>query len=272
MFKYPRTHHLVGSRLQDGDSAEGQVSVASLLKSGASLVWEEKVDGGNVGISFVDGRMMLQSRGHYLQGGARERQFDLFKQWAAVHEEMLYLVLGERYVMYGEWLYARHSVFYDALPHYFMEFDILDRERGAFLSTPARRGMLDGTGIVSVPVLDGGAVRRDADVRLLVRDSLFKTEGWRGALSAAAEAAGLDPAKVAGEGDTSRLAEGVYLKVERGDETVGRYKWIRRSFVQAILDDGVHWSQRPMVVNGLAPGVDLFAAPPTPSATPWGAR
>lgn len=48
-------------------------------------------------------------------------------------------MLGARYVMYGEWLYAKHTVYYDMLPHYFMEFDIYDKENGSFLGTAARR-------------------------------------------------------------------------------------------------------------------------------------
>src|SRR5205807_2014548 len=32
--------------------------------------------------------------------------------------------LTDRYILYGEWLYAKHTVFYTDLPHYFLEFDI----------------------------------------------------------------------------------------------------------------------------------------------------
>ena len=268
MIKYPRTAHLVGSRLQAGDGTAGQVSVKDLLSDGCTLVFEEKLDGANSGVSFEGGKLTLQSRGHFLQGGPRERQFDLLKQWAAVHEEEIHHRIEDRYVVFGEWMYARHSVFYDALPHLFMEFDVFDKKEGAFLSTPARKALLDGSPFVSVPVLDGSGVRRDADLPKLVRHSLYKTDGWRDALRKAAEDSGQDPDKVCGEGDKEDLAEGIYVKVEKGDRTVGRAKWIRRSFVQAILDDGVHWSARPTVTNRLAPGVDLFASPSAPAAAP----
>ena len=43
-------------------------------------------------------------------------------------------VLGDRYILYGEWLYAKHTVFYNSLPHYFLEYDLLDRFPGQFLS------------------------------------------------------------------------------------------------------------------------------------------
>ena len=45
--------------------------------------------------------------------------------------------------MFGEWMYAKHTVFYDALPHYFMEFDIYDREKKEFLDTKRRREMTE---------------------------------------------------------------------------------------------------------------------------------
>ncbi len=48
------------------------------------------------------------------------------KAWAGAAQRELREALGGRYVMYGEWLYAKHTVFYDALPHYFFEFDVLD--------------------------------------------------------------------------------------------------------------------------------------------------
>ena len=51
---------------------------------------EEKVDGANSAISFVNGELLLQSRGHYLTGGYRERHYNLFKQWAMIHKDELY--------------------------------------------------------------------------------------------------------------------------------------------------------------------------------------
>src|ERR1041384_5664859 len=106
--KYPRTPHLEGSRPQPGDEDLDVVPVDTL--SGKYVVIEEKLDGANVGLSVgPDGRLRLQSRGHFLTGGPRERQFDLLKTWAACHQDAIAAVLGERYVLYGEWLYARHT-------------------------------------------------------------------------------------------------------------------------------------------------------------------
>ena len=120
--KYPRTPHVEGSRLQKGDEDLSQIPFESIKNK--YLVIEEKVDGANTAISFNDKKeLLLQSRGHYLTGGYRERHYNFLKHWASIHQDKLYDVLGTRYIMYGEWLYAKHTVYYDALPHYFLEFD-----------------------------------------------------------------------------------------------------------------------------------------------------
>src|SRR5262249_40583125 len=107
LHKYPRTHHLEGSRLQPGDEDSRSIPFAAL--AGRPLVVEEKLDGANAGISFdAQGRLRLQSRGHFLAGGVREKHFDLFKRWAHAHADALRPVLGSRYILYGEWLYAKH--------------------------------------------------------------------------------------------------------------------------------------------------------------------
>lgn len=59
--------------------------------------------------------------------------------------------------------------------------------------------------------------------------------------------------------DRSDLAEGLYIKVEDGERTLARYKWVRADFVQAILDSAQHHAEQPFIPNGLTPGVDLYA-------------
>jgi hypothetical protein len=250
--KYPRTPHLQGSRLQPGDEDLAQIPFTEL--AGRHLVVEEKLDGANAAISFdADGEPLLQSRGHYLTGGPREQQFAQFKAWAAVVRRPLWQRLRDRYVLYGEWLYAKHTVFYDALPHYFCEFDILDRTDGTFLSTPARRELLAGVPVTSVPVLfEGTAPARLEQLTALVGPSTARTRHWRQSLAKAAREAGLDPERVAAETDASDHMEGLYLKIEEGGSTVGRLKWVRAGFLTAVLDSGSHWQSRPVLPNRLA--------------------
>ena len=257
MRKYPRTQHVEGSRLQPGDEDLAGARFGAL--SGRWLVVEEKVDGANAGISFDrQGKLRLQSRGHFLTGGPRERHFAPFKGWAARHQARLYAALGSRYIVYGEWLYAKHTVFYDALPHYFLEFDVLDTESGAFLGTPERRELLAGLPIGSVPVLHEGRVGSVDALRGMIGRSAFKSPTWRAVLASRCAEAGLAPGLVVGETDPSDLMEGLYIKVEEDGAVVARYKYVRADFLAAVLQSGSHWLERPIVPNGLREGVDLY--------------
>lgn len=257
ILKYPRTRHLEGSRLQTGDL--GDDKPISELR-GLNLVIEEKVDGANAGLSFAsDGTPRLQSRGHFLTGGYRERHFDLFKTWASVHAQAIFARLGTRYIIYGEWMYAKHTVFYDALPHYFLEFDVFDTEAVQFLSTAARRDLLEGLPIMPVPVLLEGQIASLADVESLVQRSFYKTPDWRDALAVAAKGSGSRADFVEKQTEDSDLAEGVYVKVEPDRKVEDRFKYVRSDFLQAIAAADGHWQDRPILPNGLAEGVDIFA-------------
>lgn len=229
ILKYPRTPHIAGSRIQPGDDDMKQVARGAL--AGVELVVEEKLDGSNCGISFDETRrLVLQSRGHVLTGGAREEQFDLLKRWAHHHSQSLREILGARYLMYGEWLFARHTIAYDQLPHYFLEFDIWDREAGEFLGTRRRRALLEGGPVVSVPVL-GATVGVD-ELESFVKMSTCASSEWM---------------------------EGLYLKREEDGRVVGRYKYVREGFLQAVADAGEHWMDRPIEPNRLREGAELFA-------------
>lgn len=251
MHKYPRTPHLEGSRLQPGDEDLEAVPFAAIR--GRPLVVEEKIDGANAAISFTeDGRLLLQSRGHYLTGGPRERQFAPLKQWAATHQAALRERLGSRYVLYGEWAYAKHTIYYDALPHHFLEFDALEVATGRFLDTPSRRALLEGLPVHPVPVLHEGPVRRLPDLTGLIGPALYKSPRWRERLREAAERHGLDADRVMRETDPLDDGEGLYIKVEEGGVVTARFKYVRASFLTAVLDSGSHWRDRPILPNRVA--------------------
>lgn len=257
IYKYPRTRHTEGSRLQVGDMADDK-PIKDL--KGQPLIVEEKLDGANSAVSFdADGGLLLQSRGHYLTGGGRERHFALLKTWAAAHAHVLHPVLGYRFVMYGEWMYAKHTVFYDRLPHYFMEFDVLDRDTGAFLSTAARKVLLTGLPVMPVPVVHQGEVTSVGHLNSMVSPSLYKSAGWRDALAVAAERSGSRPDMVDQQTEDSDLAEGLYLKQEDAGQVLDRFKFVRADFLQAIEAGDGHWHDRPILPNALADGVDIFA-------------
>lgn len=271
IIKYPRTPHLEGSKLQPGDSAHDQVSIAELrsLYPDANWVSEEKLDGANTGLFFGrDLDLCLQSRGHLLRGGAREGQFNLFKQWATHFAAELLERFEDRYRSYHEWTFARHTQFYDALPHYLHEFDIWDSQEQIWLSTPRRHALLEGLPMVSVPVVGTEWPKSRKELESWVRPSLYRTKDWRENLAIQAERAGVDPEMALLESGASRpdadLSEGIYVKIEDSDQVLARFKYVRPGFLQTILESGTHWNDRPIVQNRLREGVDLFPAPARP--------
>jgi hypothetical protein len=257
MQKYPRTPHIEGSRSQPGDEDLDNVPFSTIANE--YVIVEEKVDGANAAISFdSQGQLLLQSRGHYLTGGARELHFNLFKQWANCHAAALWDVLGDRYILYGEWLYAKHTVFYDRLPHYFLEYDLLDRSSGNFLSTVARRQLLQGLAVASVPILLEGKLTSHKQLISLLQQSHFISTAHLDRLRELCNEQGLNADLAIQQTDRSLLMEGLYIKVETADLTISRYKYVRADFLTTILQSETHWLNRPIIPNQLQVGVDLF--------------
>lgn len=256
--KYPRTPHIQGSRLQPGDEDLRQRPFSEI--AGRHVVLEEKIDGANCAISFTrDGELRLQSRGHFLTGGYRERHYDLLKQWAVVHQDAFHAVLGHRYIMYGEWMYAKHSIYYDCLPHYFMEFDVWDREAGKFLDTPSRHELLEPLLVCHVPVLASGVFRDMADILQYLGDSNYITDSHMVHLREEALKQGQDADRVCRETDASRTMEGIYIKVEENGEVVDRMKYVRASFLQTVEVSQQNWLDRPIIPNRITRSLaDLF--------------
>ncbi|MBY0459126.1 MAG: RNA ligase family protein [Gemmataceae bacterium] len=254
--KYPRTRHLVGSRFQPGDEDLDAVPMSEL--KGKHVVIEEKMDGANCGVSFGENlELLLQSRGHFLTGGPREKQFDLFKQWTGALADRLLDCLTDRHVMYGEWLYAKHTVYYDALPHYFMEFDILDTTTGEFLDTPRRAELLAALPVKPVKVLFAGEFPGEEELRALVGPSYFITEDAPSQFREDVARLGWDVERAVRQTDLSGSMEGLYLKVEEGGVVKERFKFVRAEFLQLVTADG-HWQDRPLIPNRLAAGAELF--------------
>jgi RNA ligase len=237
--KYPRTPHLFGSKGTDDDKQLGEAESLRFVAD-ASLVIEEKIDGTNVGLHFAaNGKMVLQCRGHLITEGMHP-QYDLFKQWAVVKRPALETRLEDRYILFGEWVYARHSVQYRRLPHYFFEFDIHDKQSGVFLDLTRRLELIEGTGIPTVPVLHQGALDREKLLALVGPsrfDSRFENPRTK---------------------RTDDLMEGLYLRTEANAIVTGRAKVVRPEFVEKVKQSA-HWQYQAMTPNQLEEGADLWS-------------
>jgi ATP-dependent RNA circularization protein (DNA/RNA ligase family) len=183
------------------------------------LVVEEKVDGANLGISFdSEGNIRGQNRGAYLHLPG-SGQWKKLGDWLAPRTDTLFEHLSGNFMLFGEWCYAQHSVFYDRLPDWFLAFDIYDRESRRFLSSARRDQLIEKMRISKVPSLARGQFSYPEIEQLLSQSKL-----------------------------TDQPAEGIYLRIDQGDWLEQRAKLVRPAFIQAVEQ---HWSRSAIKPNRL---------------------
>lgn len=184
-----------------------------------TLTIEEKVDGANLGISFdAEGNMRAQNRGAYLHLPG-SGQWKKLSEWLTLRTDALFEHLADQYILFGEWCYARHSIFYDRLPDWFLAFDIYDRKSRRFLSSARRDPLLEEMYISKVPILALGRFSYSEIEKLLSQSKL-----------------------------TDQPAEGIYLRIDHGDWLERRAKLVRPTFIQAVEQ---HWSRSAIKPNRL---------------------
>lgn len=221
LFKFPSTPHLItleGVEVRD-DKVLSESERTDFLKH--ELVIEEKVDGANLGISFdSEGSLFLQNRGSYihLPGVGQWKKLD---QWLNPKISAIFETIIDRYILFGEWCYAQHSVFYNRLPDWFLGFDLYDKQAKEFLSVRRRDGLFEQMGIHKVPQLSIGHYSFSKIQQLLAQSKI-----------------------------SDEPAEGLYLRIDQGDWLLQRAKLVRSSFIQSVDE---HWSRLAIKPNQLNP-------------------
>ena len=222
-FKFPSTPHLATMPGVDirGDKVLTESERDAFLTHEVTV--EEKVDGANLGLSFdANGNIRAQNRGAYLHLPG-SGQWKKLGEWLAIHTDTLFEHLSDRYILFGEWCYAQHSIFYDRLPDWFLAFDVYDREAGHFLTTARRDRLLGEIHISKVPDIARGRFTYSEIQKLLSQSKL-----------------------------TNQPAEGIYLRIDHGDWLKQRAKLVRPAFIQAVEQ---HWLRSAIRPNRLTHGV-----------------
>lgn len=220
--KFPRTPHifvLPGLNIRD-DKVLSESEANELLTS--TLVIEEKVDGANIGISIQHGQLKIQNRGSYIEPGFAD-QFNVLWDWAYNKLSLFEKHLQEKYILFGEWCYAKHSIKYSRLPDFFIGFDLFDKDANKFMSTRRRNEFFKQLKIHPVPEIARKKISKPALIQLV---SETKSKFYDGEI------------------------EGVYLRLESDQWLLQRAKLVRKEFVQEISK---HWRQGPMIVNEIDP-------------------
>jgi len=232
--KFPRTRHLVnlGAATRDDllvPDAERWLCPQA-IDANTQVVVEEKIDGANLGFSLgPDGSIRAQNRSHFVNSEYHEQFRKLGTFIETEGAEIRERALRDRHlVLYGEWVYAKHSVPYDRLPAYFVAFDLRCLLTNTFCSRAELERVLAGTNIALTPLLmrrAQGSAKVQRDVMPLVhRPSTFAE-------------------------DTP--SEGVYVRLERDGLTVDRAKIVRHDFI-AGGEDAARWNHSALQTNLVA--------------------
>eukprot|EP00286_Rhodomonas_abbreviata_P021541 CAMPEP_0181295212 /NCGR_PEP_ID=MMETSP1101-20121128/4022_1 /TAXON_ID=46948 /ORGANISM="Rhodomonas abbreviata, Strain Caron Lab Isolate" /LENGTH=926 /DNA_ID=CAMNT_0023399939 /DNA_START=126 /DNA_END=2906 /DNA_ORIENTATION=+ len=225
MFKFPRTHHIFdagGSGVTRDDLVMDVKDAKSYLQK--RIFVEEKIDGANLGIWLdTDYTIRCQNRSHIVTHESAT-QWKGLNTWMDEHAATLCQLLEPRkHILFGEWMYAKHSLVYDRLPAFFVAFDLYDVKRKKFYSRTRLYNLLADTDIHVVPLLHAGPVASLDEFRArLDTPSMFKTDG--------------------------SPVEGVYIREDdaAGEWLVRRCKLVRSDFVQGIKE---HWASMELVKN-----------------------
>lgn len=145
---YGSIPHLPGSRLGAGDHhcepGQARIACEKARDKHDIIIVQEKLDGSNVCVAKVEGRIIALTRAGYKALSSPHEQHHKFDKWVNKNygrfDELL--IEGER--ICGEWLLMAHGTRYE-LPHEpFVPFDIMaGKERMTYLSFEARIRRLD---------------------------------------------------------------------------------------------------------------------------------
>ena len=224
LLKFPRTPHL----LNLGATTKDDIVLEDFETLSGQLTIEEKIDGANMGFSLDwDGQLRCQNRSHWVSS-TDHAQFKPLGRWMQEHDEALRKILDrdpqypERYILYGEWMVATHSVHYTSLPDHFLAFDLYDRLEETYLSRRHLALALRGSGIHRVPLIaEMDKVTRKEVLAMIQQTSAF----------------------------TGNLVEGVYIRFENEERsaTVDRGKVVRGDFISG----NERWGKGPSTLNGV---------------------
>lgn len=231
MPKFPRTKHLPLNPNATSDDKIASEEECDILFKSDNVFYEDKLDGANTAIYFDSyGNPIIRNRNHILNKGYGKKetpaklQYRPIWNWAYEHLDnfkRLREKLDFEPAVYGEWLYARHTINYDLLPSYFIAFDIYDGKN--FLDSRTARQYLQNSGFDLPPLLREGKIKSFNELEALMeRKSSFSS---------------------------SDTIEGLYIKAFDGEKVTHRFKMVRQGFIQ-----GEHWNKSALNRNLLRKG------------------
>jgi len=225
--EFPRTRHLPFEPCASSDDRIATLEECeNIIHGGLNITIEEKIDGANLAITIIDGEPVIRNRNNILSknysSGKTPAKMQFSPVWTWFYNnkekfETLQRILGFQPCVYGEWLYARHTVVYDSLPSWFVAFDVYDYEKKNYISPKRYRPALIEAGFDIVPEMKWDKITEKTLKAMRDTNTEFSK---------------------------NERKEGIYIKACDGEFVVNRFKMVRPNFIQ-----GEHWNKKQLVKN-----------------------
>lgn len=153
--KYNRTYHFPFSQ---GALNDDKIATSIDGVVGVPIVITEKMDGSNTS---------LETEGCFARTHSGPPVHASFDGLKALHGSVKWKIpLGMQF--FGEWIFAKHSIEYSALPGYFLLFNVRDLTNNLWLSWEEVEMWAQEIGVPTVPVLFKGTVHSETELEKLV--------------------------------------------------------------------------------------------------------
>jgi hypothetical protein len=212
--EYPATRHLPWKPNNKGDKL-ATLQEAAVIFDGERTCVQEKIDGANCGMAYLNGHPVVRNRTKILRKGQEMKnpsQAQFASSWNWMHQnKSMFDVLDEHgpYSVYGEWMIQQHGMEYDALPEWFIAFDVYDWEKDHYIDPKKADNILRACGFSVIPTLLYGKLDSYETLEELANGPSIFTLGAK--------------------------REGIIVKVSNGESITTKFKMVRQGFEQGCL-------------------------------------
>jgi len=227
--EFPRTMHLpIDPNATSDDKIASEKDLIELLNLDEVII-QEKIDGANSGFRLENDLPLIRNRTHILNKNYSAKKTPAQKQFKSAftwfHENKdkfieLKKLLGWTPSVYGEWLYAKHTIFYDQLPDVFVAYDIYSVEDNEFICPKLSREVLQKAGFSVIPLISSGKITLDDLLNYRNGKSQFSSDQKR---------------------------EGIYIKTTDNIHMTSRYKMVAPWF-----KSHEDWNKTDLIRNRIA--------------------
>lgn len=212
--EYPATRHLPWKPNNKGDKL-ATLQEAAVIFDGERTCVQEKIDGANCGMAYLNGHPVVRNRTKILRKGQEMKnpsQAQFASSWNWMHQnKSMFDVLDEHgpYSVYGEWMIQQHGMEYDALPEWFIAFDVYDWEKDHYIDPKKADNILRACGFSVIPTLLYGKLDSYETLEELANGPSIFTLGAK--------------------------REAIIVKVSNGESITTKFKMVRQGFEQGCL-------------------------------------